>query len=201
MTPRVVDKEKKKREILRAALKVLGRRGIHDFKMIQVAEAAGVGKGTLYEYFPSKEELVVGSFELMLEDFEAHLEKRLASFTEPVRQVREYFFAGFEFFVLQKRRLDVLFDFYAAGLPRKDGVPLLQNMAGNYRVAVDYLAGIIRRGIEAGDFRPVDTRIAASSLLAMLDGLLFQSALGMTTIADRSLPEKICDVYMGGLLK
>ncbi len=201
MTPKIVDKEKKKREILRSALKVFSQRGIHDFKMIQVAQAAGVGKGTLYEYFPSKEDIVIGSFELMLEDFEAHLEQRLGSLTKPVDQVRQYFFAGFEFFVLQKRRLDVLFDFYAAGLPRRDGTPLLQNMAGNYRLAVDYLAGIIQRGIDQGDFRPVDATIAASSLLAMLDGLLFQSALGMTPIGERKLPEKICDIYLGGLLK
>jgi len=201
MTPRIVDKKKKKLEILRGALKVFARRGIHDFRMIQVAEAAGVGKGTLYEYFPSKEDLVIGSFELILEDFEAHLEKRVAHLSEPVQQVREYFFAGFEFFVLQKRRLDVLFDFYAAGLPRKDGRPLVQNMVENYRLAVDYLAGIIQRGIDNGDFRPVNVTVAASTLLAMLDGLLFQSALGMTAIGERKLPEKICDIYMGGLLK
>jgi AcrR family transcriptional regulator len=201
MAPKIVDKEKKKRDILRSALKVFSRRGIHDFKMIQVAEAAGVGKGTLYEYFPSKEDIVIGSFELILEDFEAHLEQRLAHLTKPVDQVRQYFFAGFEFFVLQKRRLDVLFDFYAAGLPRKDGSPLLLNMAGNYRIAVDYLAAIIQRGIDEGDFRPVDATVAASTLLAMLDGLLFQSALGMTAIGERKLPERICDVYLGGLLK
>jgi len=201
MTPKIIDKEKKKQEILRGALKVFSRRGIHDFKMIEVAQAAGVGKGTLYEYFPSKEHIVIESFELLFEDFETHLEKRVAHIASPVAQVREYFFAGFEFFVLQKRRLNVLFDFYAAGLPRKDGVPLLQNMVGNYRMAVDYLASIIKRGIDAGDFRPVDARVAASTLLAMLDGLLFQSALGMTAIGERKLPEKICDVYLGGLLK
>ncbi|MCP4686391.1 MAG: TetR/AcrR family transcriptional regulator [bacterium] len=201
MTPRIVDKEKKKQEILRGALKVFARRGVHDFKMIQVAQAAGVGKGTLYEYFSSKEEIVVGSMTLLLEDLEAHLKPRLANVVKPVDQVREYFFASFEFFVLQKRRLDVLFDFYAAGLPRKDGVPLLQNMAGGYQQAVDFLAEVIQKGIDSGDFRPIDARIAALSLLAMLDGLLFQSALGMTAIADRKLPEKICDVYLGGLLK
>jgi hypothetical protein len=35
----------------------------------------------------------------------------------------------------------------------------------------------------------------------MLDGLLFQSALGMTALDEPGLPEKICELYLGGLLK
>lgn len=201
MAPKIVDKNKKKREILRSALGVFGQRGIHDFKMIQIAEAAGVGKGTLYEYFPSKADLVIGSFELLFEDFEVHMEERMAQFSKPLDQVREYFLAGIGFFAKQKRRLDVLFDFYAAGLPRRDGTPLLKNMAGGYGQAIGYLASIIQRGVDDGSFRPVDAQVAARTLLATLDGLLFQSALGITALNELGLPEKTCDVFMGGLLK
>jgi len=201
MAPRIVDKDKKRREILRSALTVFGQRGIHDFKMIQIAEAAGVGKGTLYEYFPSKADVVIGSFELLFEDFEVHMEQRMAQFSKPLDQVREYFLAGIGFFASQKRRLDVLFDFYAAGLPRRDGTPLIKNMADEYHVASEHLAEVVQRGIDEGDFRPVDARVAASALLGMLDGLLFQSALGMTALDEPGLPEKICELYLGGLLK
>ncbi len=44
-------------DILRAAEAVFTRHEYHQVQMDQVAEACGVGKGTLYRYFPSKRAL------------------------------------------------------------------------------------------------------------------------------------------------
>ncbi len=68
MTPRTTDKKNKRDQILRAALGVFAERGVHDFKMIDIARSLGMGKGTLYEYFPSKEAVITGSLELFSED-------------------------------------------------------------------------------------------------------------------------------------
>lgn len=53
--PRVDDK---RRRILDAALRVFAERGFHGTAVPLVADAAGVGTGTLYRYFTSKEQLV-----------------------------------------------------------------------------------------------------------------------------------------------
>ena len=52
--PRTVDKEEKARSIGRAALKVFRQKGYHPTRMSDIAKAAGVGKGTVYEYFRNK---------------------------------------------------------------------------------------------------------------------------------------------------
>src|ERR1700734_1463756 len=44
--------------ILRATLRLLGRRGVKRLGMQEVSEAAGVSRGTLYRYFPSKDRLI-----------------------------------------------------------------------------------------------------------------------------------------------
>ncbi|MBI1210324.1 MAG: TetR family transcriptional regulator [Alphaproteobacteria bacterium] len=54
---RIVDKDAKKRGIIEAAAVVFARDGFANAKMADVAEEAGIGKGTVYEYFPSKEDL------------------------------------------------------------------------------------------------------------------------------------------------
>jgi AcrR family transcriptional regulator len=48
----------KRRRILDAALKTFAERGFHGTSVPEVAEAAGVGTGTLYRYFEHKEALV-----------------------------------------------------------------------------------------------------------------------------------------------
>ena len=49
--------------ILRAAVKVFSSKGYHNTRMEEIAATAGIGKGTIYEYFSSKLQL----FQAMLE--------------------------------------------------------------------------------------------------------------------------------------
>ena len=65
--------EVRRREILRAAGKVLVSRGYHNVHLDDVAAAAGLSKGTLYLYFKDKESL----FAEVLEDVIDRLEERL----------------------------------------------------------------------------------------------------------------------------
>ena len=55
-------KDKRRKDIIDAALEVFGTYGFHKAKMGEIAERAGIGKGTIYEYFSSKKDL----FEEML---------------------------------------------------------------------------------------------------------------------------------------
>ena len=51
------DKSKKRQLIMDAALQVFVEHGYEKTKIIDVAQVAGIGKGTVYEYFESKEAL------------------------------------------------------------------------------------------------------------------------------------------------
>ncbi|MEL6231096.1 MAG: TetR/AcrR family transcriptional regulator [Cyanobacteria bacterium J06627_3] len=72
--PKIVDKAAKRQEILEAAIAVFLEKGYHGAKMADIAVAAGMGKGTLYEYFPTKEALPKEIFNL----FFAGLDQQLA---------------------------------------------------------------------------------------------------------------------------
>jgi len=50
-------REEKRVHIIRSAIKVLSGHGLDGTKMELVAKEAGIGKGTIYEYFASKEQL------------------------------------------------------------------------------------------------------------------------------------------------
>src|ERR1700683_2147796 len=53
--------ENKRRKIVAAAVKLFSENPFHKVHLDQVAEAAGVGKGTVYIYFKSKEDLYYSS--------------------------------------------------------------------------------------------------------------------------------------------
>ncbi len=53
----MVSKKDRRKSILRAALKIFSKNGFYKSKMEVIAKEAGIGKGTLYEYFNSKKHL------------------------------------------------------------------------------------------------------------------------------------------------
>ena len=48
MSPRLVDKEEKRKLVLAAALTVFAKKGLSSAKIEDVALEAGIGKGTIY---------------------------------------------------------------------------------------------------------------------------------------------------------
>lgn len=199
MSPRKVDKQAKREKILRAAMRVFSRRGARDFRMIEIAEEASVGKGTLYEYFRTKDELVAGCFELFLNDFDYSMRAGLPSNLSPSQQICEYIRLSAEYFASHRQRMTLLFDLWAMACLRSERPPDLPDLRSSYGAAVRFIASIIEAGIAAGELRTVDSRAAASALLAMLDGLLFQVHLGMADPSDKQFVEKTCELIMEGL--
>ena len=61
--------------ILDVAEEMLAEKGYHDTSMDEIAARAGVAKGTLYQHFPSKEDLVFALFERNLVLFEQAVEQ------------------------------------------------------------------------------------------------------------------------------
>ncbi|PIF04525.1 MAG: TetR family transcriptional regulator [Arcobacter sp.] len=58
MSPKKVDKEQKRKEIALACADLIHDMGIKKMTVSQVAKTAGIGKGTVYEYFENKEDIV-----------------------------------------------------------------------------------------------------------------------------------------------
>lgn len=54
--------EEARQAILRSTLKILGKRGFAGFKIEEVAERAGVGKATVYRWWPNKGALIADAF-------------------------------------------------------------------------------------------------------------------------------------------
>jgi len=77
---RKADPQKKER-IIAAALTAFAQKGYAGTRIIEVAQAAGIGKGTIYEYFRSKEALFFAALEHLLAGTEGQM-KALAETTD-----------------------------------------------------------------------------------------------------------------------
>jgi len=83
-------------EILRAATSSFARHGYERTDVQTVAEAAGIGKGTVYRHFTSKEGLFTATLHYNLQAMKKVVEKARDSHSDPLDQLRESMRAHFE---------------------------------------------------------------------------------------------------------
>lgn len=85
--PRRVENGKRK-EILRAAIRVFARSGFFNSKVSDVARQAGVADGTIYLYFRNKDDLLISLFDQIMGDFVSRASRALAAVNDPVEKLR-----------------------------------------------------------------------------------------------------------------
>lgn len=69
MAPKVVDKAQKRREIAIACKDLIYEIGIKKLTVAQAAKTAEIGKGTIYEYFESKEDIIFEIINISIEEY------------------------------------------------------------------------------------------------------------------------------------
>jgi TetR/AcrR family transcriptional regulator len=176
--------EHRPQQIIEAALEVFGECGLANARLQDIAERAGVSKGTIYLYFPNKEELFR---EMIRQTAVAAIERdeqELAQGT-PTAQLLA-FMRGYWAFV----RSPVFITIYRLVLGELHQFPDLAKFYAHEVVArrQRLLGGIIRRGIDAGEFREIDPMVAARMLVALtvMNGIWRDEHTGVPLLADKS---------------
>ena len=77
----------RREQVLAAAERVLLERGLRNTTMADVAEAAGLAKGTLYLHFESKDDLLAGLRRRYIEAIEVELQARVGKATTGEEQL------------------------------------------------------------------------------------------------------------------
>lgn len=193
-------KEARPAEIVEAALALFTERGFAATKLEDVASRAGIGKGTIYLYFATKEELfrAVVRQRLVpnLNAIEAMVAEHTGSSAELLRRIADR--------ALQLIETDI------TAIPK-----LVLAESGNFpaiarlyaeevaRRGMALMEGIFRRGMERGEFRRLDPH----SVLPLFSGPLLVMALWRHSLGQhtdiqfdpRKVIETHLDVFLRGL--
>jgi AcrR family transcriptional regulator len=83
--------------ILTAALGLIGRRGVRRLGMREIAETAGVSRGTLYRYFPSKDHVLAAAAAYDAQRFSDGIDGVLSAARSPEERISSFMAYAFEF--------------------------------------------------------------------------------------------------------
>jgi AcrR family transcriptional regulator len=85
-------------EILEAAIKLFAHRGYSQTDTQELADQLGVGKGTLYRYFPSKETLFLAAVDRVMRKMRERIDTSIAGIEEPLERIAEAIHTYLAFF-------------------------------------------------------------------------------------------------------
>lgn len=205
MGKREENRERKRRAILAAGLDVFSARGYAAANIAQIAVVAGVGKGTIYEYHRSKEELFFAVFQWYVENLaESSAEAARQAAGEPgqaqnqARQLRTMLDTILEGGVSQLDYFSITLEFWAAA-----GTPELRDRFSNallnaYRTFQADIARRITAGQESGVFHAgLDAVSVAAGIVGAMDGLLLQAWMDRDFDVRRAAREYFDTVMRG----
>ena len=90
---KIVDKEQKRREIAISCRDLVFEIGIRKLTVAQAAKTAGIGKGTIYEYFENKDDIVFEIINISIEEYHAEFLQTIQN----VETTKEKIFHFFKF--------------------------------------------------------------------------------------------------------
>jgi AcrR family transcriptional regulator len=170
-------KEEKRALIIEAAAKVFARRGFASTLMAEIAIEAGIGKGTLYEYFDSKENLFFAVFEWFVQATEAEAKVSISalggSASERLDALSDSLMSSW---AQMEDMYSLVMEFWSASASSQMRERFKQAFKNGYSDFRQIVSTLIRDGIERGEFQPqVDIESVAAALVGTWDALLLQA--------------------------
>ncbi len=165
-------KEDVRRRILEAAKKIFFRKGFMDANLEEVAELAGVAKGTLYRYFENKAQIYVAVLSHNGRSFEKKLLKALdpqATPTEALRQVSRFYM---QHYVENPEYFQIFWAIENQAVIGELPPEVVKEVIRLWERSLDTLAGIVERGVQTGEFVPCDPWEVATILWTLANAVI-----------------------------
>ena len=167
----------KKHRIVEAAVRVFAQKGYASATVADIAVTAGIGKGTIYEYFASKEDLFFAVFEWFRMQTGAAAKVNVAALggtaAERLQAISDSFMG------MWAEIADVFtltMEFWAASSSPQLQGRFKENFRDMYQEFRSIVSALIREGIERGEFRSdITPGSVAAALVGAWDALFLQA--------------------------
>ena len=181
----------KRQHLVEAAAAVFAEKGFTSTRVADIAERAGIGKGTVYEYFTSKEELLFAVFEWIDSRVSTRVEAVLAEEISGHEKLLRLLQLGADVVTEQVEMQPVILDFWAASRGKDFEETYRRAVVASYSLFRNLVSDFIREEQNRGGFKTsVDAEALAAVVVATVDGL------GIQLFFDRSInPNRITEAF------
>lgn len=186
----------KKSLILRAAFSLFAEKGFHHTTVEEIATLAGVGKGTVYEYFSSKQKLLQEMLMLASDYYFSSFIRDMEGIGGLREKLKKLVELHFRFF-MEHRDVARVVLFEHRYITEDLGDWLVEKE--KRRTA--YLAELLERSAAKGEIRQVNFQVAAKIITGALWNMGVELAISGEELNGKQLAGEIMDILWAGLAK
>jgi AcrR family transcriptional regulator len=182
---------RRRHEIFHQVVSVFVKKGFHETPMHEIAQVAGLGKSTLYDYFKTKDEILIYFFEDQLSDLTDEAQKiALQNLTadKRLRQIMEMYLES-----LQANKNLFLKLMQEVQRLKPESQKQVQEKRHAYQ---DLVRALIDEGIREGIFRKVNSLLTARLLISGISSVIYGSHPAGTL--EEMLKETL-DIFFKGI--
>lgn len=182
-------------QIIEAAEEIFAKKGLDKTTIREVAKSAGVGVGTIYEYFADKHSLLFAIPALRIQEIIDGLKDSLNGIRGGFNKLRKFshFLLGY-----YEKNQNFAHLIYLVIMPYEGW-----NDSPAYQLAKsvsDVFKEVIIEGQEEGLFRTdIDVRLARSAYLGAIERLTISWLLSRKSVSLNSMADDLTDLFIGGL--
>lgn len=184
------EQQKRRHEIFHQVVKIFLKKGFQETSMQEIAQAAGLGKSTLYDYFRTKDEILIYFFENQLNDMTFEAQKialQNISADKRLQQIMEKYLES----LLANKNLFLKLMQESQRL-KPESQKSVQQKRNAYQ---DLVSALIDEGIREGVFRNINSLLAARLLVSGISPIVFGSRFAGTP--DEMLNELLDILFKG----
>lgn len=182
-----------------AAMRVIARKGMSAATMQEIAEEAGVAKGTIYLYFRDREELVEKTFERAITNLRERLDAVLDGDAPFDKKIRDVLAAKIAFFTENRE----FFRLYIA-LRLPEGNPQQQRRhkrtcEPQYKAGVDRFTLFLREAMDRGEIRRADPQRLALFIIEGTNAIVIDRVMAEAPPPEAADLDFMADIILEGI--
>ena len=187
--------ERRRAEILDAATAVFSKHGFAAADVQEIADKTGVGKGTVYRYFPSKEDLFLAAVDHGMRNLKTAVDAAVATVKQPLERIAEGVHAYLTFFDEHPEIVELLVHERAHFRDRKTPTYFVHREAN-----MGPWQDLFRELIRAGTVRELPVEQIVEVISDLLYGTMFTNHFAGRKKSPGSQCKDVLDILFRGLL-
>jgi AcrR family transcriptional regulator len=166
----VEELERRRHEIFARTVHLFIENGFRETSMREIAETAEMGKSSLYDYFKTKDDILVWAMEDEIMDLTAIAQEIASQPIPAIERLRQIMRKHLEYLVSSKEfYLKLSFEVQRLAIERQ------KQIQARRHAYQDLIRRLIDDGVREGAFRPVDSLLVARLLITALTPTVFTS--------------------------
>jgi AcrR family transcriptional regulator len=182
-----------------AAMRVIARKGMAAATMQEIADEAGVAKGTIYLYFRDREDVVEKAFESAMRDLHARVDQALETPGTFERKLRAMLAAEITFFQSNREFFRLYISLrYPEGSAQQQRRHKRHSQP-QYQSRVERVAKVLSEAMDRGEIRRMDPMRLALFIIEGSSAVVIERVLDEAPPSEEADIELIAGTILGGI--